>query len=181
MKRPPSWLIAVTASIFLCVCGGCLVGGIKLRGAGARDIDQAINPMISAQISGNSVAGGSMRIYEPDLDINNETRPTEAGIETGTGGTSIYGFETQITSDEIVIETPGSTFMHIETKPSVKNGRIDLQYHHSWRNFLSITGFGKGIISGIENGINHALERRGLKAVSVTMNEGFFIIETIPA
>src|SRR3954447_19473703 len=77
MKRPPGWLIAVTAFILLCVGGSCLVGGIKLRGAGARDIDKAVTPIISAQIAGNSVAGGSMRIYEPDLDINTETVPTE--------------------------------------------------------------------------------------------------------
>ena len=181
MKRPPGWLIALTASVFLCICGGCLVGGLKLRGAGAREINQAITPMVSSQIVGNSVASGSMRIYEPDLDINNEMRPFEAGIDVSNVGTSIYGFQTQITPDGIVIDTPGSDFMHVETRPSVKNGRIKLQDDQSWRSFLSISGFGKGIISGIEHGINEALENRGLKAVSVTMNEDFFTIETVPA
>jgi hypothetical protein len=182
MKRPPGWLIALTASIFLCVCGGCVVGGIKLRGYGSREIDQAITPMVSAQIVRNSVASGSMRIYEPDLDINNEIRPGEAGIMTGNDGTSIYGFETQITPDGIVIDTPGSSFMHLETTPTVRNGRIELHYQQSWRSyFMSISGFGKGVVSGVENGINEALEARRLKPVSVTMHEDFLIIETVPA
>ena len=182
MKRPPGWLIALTASIFLCVCVGCLIGGIKLRGAGAGQIEQAITPMVSAQIVGNSVANGSLRIYEPDLNINNEIRLGEAGIMTGNDGTSIYGFQTQISPIGIVIDTPGSSFLHLETTPTVKNGRIGLPHQQSWRSsFLSITGFGKGVISEVENGINEALEARRLKPVSVTMHEDFLIIETVPA
>ena len=122
-----------------------------------------------------------MRIYEPDLDINNEFHPTEAGIMAGNDGTSIYGFQTQITPDGIVIDTPGSSFMHVETKPTVKNGRIELENDQSWRDFMRISGFGKGVISGIENGLNLALETRGLKPVSVTMSEDFLTIETEPA
>ena len=181
MKRPPGWLIALTASVFLCVCGGCLVGGIKLRGAGAGQIEREIAAIVSAEVAGNSTSGGLMRIYEPDLDINNEIRPFEAGIMTGNDGTSIYGFQTQITPDGLVIDTPGSSFMHVETRASVRNGRVELQNEDSWRSFLSITGFGKGIVSGIENGINDALESRGLKPVSVTLNDGFLTIETAPA
>jgi hypothetical protein len=181
MKRPPGWLIALTASIFLCVCGGCLVGGIKLRGAGAGQIDREISAMVSAEIAGNSVTGGLIRINESDLDINNEMRMFEAGIETGTNGASIYGFQTRIAPDGIVIDTPGSSFMHVETRPSVKNGRIELQNDQSWKSFLSVTGFGKGIISGIENGINDALERRGLKPLSVTLYDGIMVVTTEPS
>ena len=166
----------------LLLAGGCAALGYFVvvpwyRGTQTAVSDEIAN-MIAFQVSGQIAGGAGNRLVLDalDLDINNALVPGEAGVESGTNGTRIYGFVTGIDPTGITLGIGQEPFY--SAVPVASAGRIELTEvtgtNLGLRAFLSADAFA----NGMETGINRALEEHGLRATALTLRSGSLTIQT---
>ena len=118
-------------------------------------------------------------IGERGLDVNNAVVPGEAGFETGTGGTLIYGFVTLIDGNGIALFAGDQ--LAYSGMPVVRNAIIDLvdvrAPHPIFKQFLTASGFE----TAMESGINRALRANGVVPVSLSLGNGVLVIVVEPS
>jgi hypothetical protein len=140
-------------------------------------IERQITAKVSRAIMGNPVTGGVIVIEERDLDINS------AGISPHASGATIYGMQTEITPDGIEIGSPKARHdQQYSAQPVIANGRVELKDDdRSWIDPFYGSSDRRGVINGLENGVNQALDSKGLRPVSLSLSDGSLSIQTEPA
>ncbi len=143
----------------------------------------AVTASVSRRIEEHRLRNGGFVIRSVDINVNNAEVPGEFGIETGTDGTWIYGFETEIDRTGIALLMPGTPDAYEDTMlakaiPIVEDGRVELTEVEMasgvMRIFLSKNAFEQGM----EAGINRALAEHELRPTSITMGNGQMTILT---
>ncbi|MDP9368103.1 MAG: hypothetical protein M3Q03_07485 [Chloroflexota bacterium] len=180
--------------LILCV-GGAALGyfvGIpwartaisKGRMSVSNTMADAVTASVSRRIEERALRKGELVIRAADIDVNNTELPGEAGIETGTDGTWIYGLETEISPTGIALVVPGEPdatnagHRMALAVPVVEDRRVELTEVEVafgvMRFFLSEDAFEQGM----EAGINRALQAHGLTPTSITLRNGQMTIQT---
>ena len=190
----PRWAIVLTV-VPLLLCLGCGIFGFFLVREGAEEIVPEVRGNVSAAMAGAlsdristridalaRAAGGIGEVEEivlrpVDLDVNTDHVPGEAGIETGTDGTHIYGVETQIGPGGITLAFPGVTYSAL---PILVDGRIELTRIEDSGNMIGFLFPEESFEEVMEGGINGALRRHGLTPVSLMLRSGAMTIQVIP-
>lgn len=123
---------------------------------------------------------GSVRIRERDLTVNNSAVVGEAGWETGTSGTVVYGFDLRITPDGLSLGI-GEEALYSGAL-TVVDGRLEFT-DVSEVDVPSFMGFiGAGDLEGIiEGGLNDAFAAHDLAPTALTLREGEMIVDVAPA
>jgi hypothetical protein len=191
----PRWaLILIVAPLAMCV--GCASVGYFVvvpwararlnegRSDVTREMEDAVYLSVSRRIeaseppSGGLVGGDELVLGEADLNVNNTVRPSGSGFETGTGGTRIYGVVTQISPAGIALLLPGVIYSGV---PVVEGGGVELTRIEASADVLGFIISEDIFEQSLEGGINRALERRGLRPVSITLETGSMTIKIEPA
>jgi hypothetical protein len=151
----------------------------KSQGAVSEQMAETVATSVAGSIAASTRLPEGIEIREAELNVNNAVVFGEAGIETGTDGTVIYGFTTHIGSEGISLLIDGATAY--SGVLSVQNGRVELTEVQAsvplFKHVLTADGFEQAM----ENGINQALSARGLVPVSLSLGEGVMTIVTRPS
>jgi len=178
------WITVIGVPIFVCSClslGYFVIGPLIDDGQDAVS-DQMAETIAASLAETASVPAGApnrLVIRERALDVNNATAMGEVGIETGTDGTLIYGFVTEIDTDRISL-LAGDAVAYSGV-PTVRNGTIDLTDVQALVPILNQFLTADGFEGAMESGFNGALAARGVVPVSLTLGNGVLIIDVEPA
>jgi hypothetical protein len=161
---------------------GVLFGGPLLRKAVERGQDNVIQVMQDSlyQSSSEAIAGAgttpvTVRIRDRDLTVNNTAVAGEAGWETGTSGTVVYGFDVWFTPEGVHLGV-GHEAMYSGV-PTIRDGRLELLDVRaldvpSFMSLMSADDFEQVI----EQGLNEALAAHDLVPTDVTLGDGQMIV-----
>jgi hypothetical protein len=171
----PRWaLILVVAPLALCV--GCasvgylvVVPWMKARlSEGRSDVTHGMEEAVFLSVSrkikaselspGGRIGGNELVLNGADLNVKNEVVPSEAGIETGTNGTRIFGIITQVSPAGISLLLPRVTYSGV---PVVEDGRVELTQIEAKDDALGFIFSEETLELSLEGGINRALDVRG--------------------
>jgi hypothetical protein len=190
----PRWAIVLTVAP-LVLCLGCGIAGFVVVRKGAEEIVPEIRDNVSTAMAGalsGSVsrriesraraAGGIGNVEElvlrpSDLSVNTDQIPGEAGVQTGTDGTHVYGTETRIGPGGITLLLPGATYSAL---PILADGRIVLiQIDHSG-DMIELFFPDEAFAEAFEVGLNDALGDHGLTPVALMLGSGVMTIQVTP-
>jgi hypothetical protein len=173
----PRWaLVLVVTPLVLCV--GCAVLGYvvvwpRLRSSMsdslAETMADSVFASLSDRIATSAPRSGELVIRPVDLDVNNAEVPGEAGFETGTSGTRIYGVVTEISPAGIALLLPGVTYSGV---PVVRGGRVELTEIEAADNLLGFALTEEVFERSLEEGINRALDAHGLTPTAIALGAG---------
>jgi hypothetical protein len=156
----------------------------KLAEAGRDNVVQVMRDALyqssfEAIASGGDDAG-SIRIRDRDLTVNNTAVAGEAGWETGTSGTVVYGFDVWFTPDGVSLGIQGEALY--SGMPSVVGGRLELADVQAIEgpSFMSLMS-GEDFETVIEGGLNDAFAAHELTPTGLTLHDGEMIVRVLPA
>ena len=187
---PPRWVwFAVFGPLALCLaCGtlGYFVAWPRVADAiddqreqVSREVADSLRLSLTSSLLDVPADAEQVRFDGRDLDINNVivfSSEDEAlsGIETGTDGTSIYGFVTRITPDRIALLS-GEEVVYSGV-PAVEDGQIVMTQVEASDAFMAMLLTGDGFADAFESGINDALASHGLCPTAVALSFGTMVI-----
>lgn len=171
------WLLGGTAGLLI-VCIACVwLGYSRVRPHLHNRINTAmatsLTDSVSARIEHGGLSGDLLQLRERDLDVNTEERFGEWGWEVSTDGTAVYGVQTRILDDGLVLGFPG---FEISGQPVVEQGRIELRTSASQSARTSLLLSERDVEQVIERGVNNALASYGLAAVAIDLAPGTMTI-----
>ncbi len=136
------------------------------------------------QSSLEAIAGGdegskAVRIRERDLTVNNTAVAGEAGWETGTSGTVVYGFDLRVTPDGLSLGIGEEALF--SGVPVIEAGRLELTDVRvidtpSFMGFLTADEFERVI----EGGLNDAFAAHDLAPTSLSLRDGEMTVNVSP-
>lgn len=190
----PRWAIVITV-VPLGICLGCVALGLiavhlvvdevvpDLQDDVSDEMAVVLSDHVSRRIEASARAGEGMRAIDEvafrpvDLNVNNLLAPGQAGIETGSEGTVIYGVETRIDPTGVTLVLPGATYTAM---PIVANGRIELTGIRAGENPLGFIFSPESFEQAIEGGFHDAFRGHGLTPVSIELASGVMTVRVIP-
>jgi uncharacterized RDD family membrane protein YckC len=186
----PSWVkgaLLGVATLFLgCIAVSAFVAVPRIRSFiedGEDKVAEEISSLVSATVSmlilTEGEVTGQLELSGSDLDINNAIAFDSSGVEWGTDGTYIYGFETAIDASGITVGADGQTIFW--GVPIVRDGELELTSVEGSFHLFGFVMTAVAIEHGLENGINDALAASGLRPTGVTLNNGSMVIHVEPA
>ncbi len=116
----PRWAIVLTVAP-LVLCLGCIVVGVlvarrvveeavpEAQDNVAAEMTAALSGSVSRRIEARALAAGGIGevdevvLRASDLNVNTAQIPGEVGFETGPDGTHVYGVETRVSSEGIIL------------------------------------------------------------------------------
>jgi hypothetical protein len=149
----------------------------------SREVANTLRISLTNRLSGVPLDADQVRFNEIDLDINNTVvfnseDDVLSGIETGTDGTAIYGFITEITTDGISVVS-GENVVYSGV-PIVEGDRIVMTQVETPSAIMAMFLTGDGFTDAFEAGINDALSSRNIRPTAITLITGAMIIQTAP-
>ena len=179
----PRWaLILIVSPLVLCVsCAvvGYLVVWPRVKTATSDQLADAMADAVfgslSNRIAATALQSGDLVIRAADLAVNNAVVPGEAGFETGTDGTWIYGVVTEVSPAGIALLLPGVTYSGV---PVVADGRVEITDIETADNLLGFILTEETFERGLEEGINRALAAHGLTPTAIALGSGRLAIQT---
>lgn len=119
---------------------------------------------------------GDVRLHDRDLSVNNTAVVGEAGWETGTSGTVVYGFDLLITTTNLSLGIEGKPML--SGVPVIVDGRLELTDvevidDSSFAVILNQEDFEQVV----EGGLNDALAAHDLTPTGLSLRDGVMIIE----
>jgi hypothetical protein len=179
-----AWITIIGVPIFVCSCLAIGYFGVsRLIDHGRDGVSEQMAETITASVAKTSTVimgePSQFVIRESGLDVNNAMAMGEVGIDTGTNGTLIYGFVTEIDTGGISL-LAGDAVAYSGV-PTVRNGTIDLTDAKALVPFLNQILTAGGFEQAMETGINRAIAARGMAPVSLTLSNGVLIIVVEPA
>ena len=122
---------------------------------------------------------GTVRFRERDLTVNNTAVAGEAGWETGTSGTVVYGFDVWFTPDGVSLGIVDEALY--SGKLSVVDGRLELAEIRAIEvpSFMSLMS-GADFELVIEGGLNDAFAAHELTPTGLTLHDGEMIVRVSP-
>jgi hypothetical protein len=169
------WIIIGTPLALCAICGYLFFAVIKPHFHAALEKEMANAVATSVSESMGTKVQQPLVITPADLNVNNSESSGECGFTTSTSGTTIYGVRTGIDRSGITIVCGGMTY---SGKPIVKDGRVDLTEVKVSSGAVGILFPKESFETGMENGINRALEARGMTPTQLTLYDGWMTIRT---
>ena len=168
----------------LLLCVGCVAIAYfaalpRVHDAVSDEVADTLEGKLVRGITAGETSRGRIEIDESELDINNAIG-SSVSINVTNNGTEIKGFSTEITPDEILVGADDLIYTAI---PTVQDGRIELTGVDSGSGGWSVISLflpEDAFEQGVEDGINRALEAKGVRPVSVILSSGVMTIETEP-
>jgi hypothetical protein len=176
----PRWVtgIIIGAGVLLIACASfAYVLRHRADSAVAREIASVVAPQVVASISPSDIALGQLVLTEDDLDINNAlSLDGSCGFTLSNDGTQIYGVTTEITPAGITFDCASiNTYSAV---PVVEDGRVELTEIESANSLMKFIFSKDSLGKGFEQGVNSALETKGLTPISITLANGTMTILT---
>ncbi|HYJ13466.1 MAG TPA: hypothetical protein VEW66_07740 [Thermomicrobiales bacterium] len=155
----------------------------KLVESGQDNVIQVMQDSLY-QSSSEAIAGagntpGTVRMRDRDLTVNNTAVAGEAGWETGTSGTVVYGFEVWFTPEGVHLGI-GNEAMYSGV-PTILDERLELLDVRTmdvpaFMSLMSADDFEEVI----EGGLNEALAAHDLLPTNLTLGDGEMIVNVSP-
>ena len=183
-----AWVTVIGVPLFIVSCFSigylAVVPAIRNFVAnGQSDVSDQMTETVARSVAANitSPVYWPHRIVIPEqkFNVNNATAGGEVGFETGTNGTLIYGFVTEIDRQGISLFA-GDTVAYSGT-PVVQNGLVELTNAQASSSIFKFFLTSEGFEQAIEDGINRALAERGIEPISLTLGDGVLTIVVEPA
>ena len=185
-------VVIASMSVLLVLCIGIVTIGYfagapllnKAMEAFAGNVTQVMTDALY-QTSFEAIAespdeNGSIQIRDADLSVNNAVVAGEAGWESGTSGTVVYGIDLSIGPDGIKLGIDDRVMY--SGVPVVMDGRLELTKVQTHDNqvfgmVLSEEEFERMI----ETGMNEAFASHHLVPTDVSLRDGRVIVSVLPA
>jgi hypothetical protein len=178
MRRCCLWI--VVAALGLCV--GCAGLGYflalpRFQSAAADQMAESVATSVAGRLAGSAGAAGTLVLREADIDVNNDDADG-CGINVDNAGTRIYGVVTEIRETGITLRCSGNQDLSYSAVPVVEDGRVELTEVTTSSNWMRFLLPKEKFADGLEEGINQALDARGLRPVSIELRDGSMAIRT---